>query len=169
VPSRQHRSIKTEFFLQLRGTRHLRRLHAIQCLQSLSESDLWWWSYDAFKLGRLQCYDIRVAHRPNWLIGCTGTVVLATAPLVSPSDQLLSTTTTVLRLHNVTRHVAMSSLQVTFVQHHYVTSLSSFAHCSLTPTGRKPFVLAPCPVTLLKPTQMLRTYASDAEMVSGNM
>lgn len=53
------------------------------------------------------------------------------------------------RLHNATRHIALSSLRDAPVQHHPVAPLASSTYRSLTPT-RKLVVLAPWRVTLPK-------------------
>jgi hypothetical protein len=50
VPSRQRRSINTEFFMQLHGTKKMRRAHAIQCVQLLLKLDPWWLIYYVLKL-----------------------------------------------------------------------------------------------------------------------
>jgi hypothetical protein len=60
--------------LQLGGTQIYLQLHTIQYIQLLPESDSWWWSYDAIKLGQFQCFGVQVAHPTNWLIQRTGTV-----------------------------------------------------------------------------------------------
>jgi hypothetical protein len=53
------------------------------------------------------------------------------------------------RLHNTTRHIALSSLRDARVQHYPVAPLASSTYRSLTPT-RKLVVLAPWRVTLPK-------------------